>query len=162
MNIFYLDRDIDQCAKYHCNKHVVKMIVEYAQLLSTAHHMLDGDSAPEGIYKQTHVNHPSAKWVRQSSANYYWLRDLAIELCAEYTRRYGKVHKSTGVHLWLSQNIPSLPSSAKTDHPQCVPDDCKTLPHDPVTAYRQYYNRYKNKFAVWEPRSRTPNWYTGQ
>ena len=72
MNIFYLDRDPAKCAAMHCDKHVVKMILEYAQLLSTAHRVLDGDqnADSQGFYKATHKNHPSAVWVRESWAHY--------------------------------------------------------------------------------------------
>ena len=111
MNIFYLDRDVTKCAEYHNDKHVVKMILEYAQLLSTAHRVLDGkeyidassgrkikrwrleDTSLEGcLYKATHVNHPSAVWVRQSNNNYNWLVCLFQSLLSEYTHRYGKIH----------------------------------------------------------------------
>jgi len=85
MNIFYLDKDPRICAENHCDKHCVKMILEYAQLLSTAHRVLDGDpnqELPDGrqdvLYKATHVNHPSAVWVRQNEANYKWLYKMWI------------------------------------------------------------------------------------
>ena len=186
MNIFVLSDLPSEAAEFHCNKHVVKMILESAQMLCTAHwfshlntrkkrisdfkRVRDAQSwlkqvvpaSDQPPWKMTHINHPCSVWTRESTANYEWHSQLGLALCDEYTRRYGKVHKSTEVHLWLSKNVPLLPSSAKTDHPQCVPDDCKAAPSDPVTAYQQYYNRYKNKFAVWEPRARTPNWYTGR
>ena len=92
MNIFYLSSCPVDAASFHCDKHVVKMILEYAQLLSTAHHVLDGDDAPEGIYKCTHKNHPSAVWARETNNNYRWLYDLFLELGKEYTYRYGKEH----------------------------------------------------------------------
>ena len=112
MNIFYLHKDPDICATYHCDKHVLKMIIEYAQLLSTAHRLLDGvesrGSSKSGktqvrvwtldykrdtlIYKASHVNHPSNIWVRSSSEHYMWLWKLWHYLCVEYTNRYGKVH----------------------------------------------------------------------
>ena len=112
MNIFYLDHDTQKCAEMHNDKHVVKMILEYAQLLSTAHRILDGvlstgvsasgrkktvyvlaDDRDTTLYSATHVNHPSAVWVRQSDANYMWLAELLEMVCGEYTYRYGKVHK---------------------------------------------------------------------
>ena len=186
MNIFVLDNDPIKAAEYHCNKHVLKLLLESAQMLCTAHwlshlqlrnkrisdfkRVRDAQAwlrqvvptADQPPWSMTHINHPCSVWTRESTANYVWHSQLGLALCDEYTRRYSKVHKSTGVHLWLSQNVPTLPSSSRTDHPQCVPDDCKAAPSDPVTAYRQYYNRYKNRFAVWEPRSKTPNWYTGR
>ena len=105
MNIFYLDNDPKVCAQYHVDKHVVKMILETAQLLSTTHWM----SGSEGPYRQTHKNHPSAVWARSNKSNYIWLCELGMELCKEYTHRYGKTHK-TQQHLeWLSNNIPNIP-----------------------------------------------------
>ena len=91
MNIFYLHNDPQVCAAYHCDKHVVKMILEYAQLLSTAHHELDGVPSIE-CYKKTHVNHPSAVWARQSKRHYRWLYRLLSHTCREYTKRYRKIH----------------------------------------------------------------------
>ena len=112
MNIFYLDPDVNTCAEMHNDKHCIKMILEYAQLLSTAHRVLDGtlsvglsetgrkqtryvlpDNRESKLYVATHINHPSAIWCRQSYANYVWLSKLLTELCREYTYRYGKVHK---------------------------------------------------------------------
>lgn len=185
MNIFVLSNLPEEAAEYHCNKHAVKMILESAQMLCTAHwlsHLHNRDKkvsdfkrvrdAQEWLkenvplsqqppWKMTHIGHPCNMWTRESTSNYTWHSKLGLALCSEYTMRYGKVHKSTGVHQWLSDHEPLLPSFARTEHPQCVPDDCKTGDRDPVAAYRNYYNRYKNKFAVWEPRARTPNWYTG-
>ena len=43
MNIFYLHENPEICAEYHCDKHVVKMILETAQMLSTAHRIIDGE-----------------------------------------------------------------------------------------------------------------------
>ena len=114
MNLFYLDTKPTTCAKLHCDKHVVKMIIEYAQLMSTAHRMLDGveymDKTKNGrnirrwrldgaykeamIYKASHINHPTAIWTRQSKGNYEYLYRLFCALCDEYTHRYGKVHKT--------------------------------------------------------------------
>ena len=118
MNIFYLNRDTKICAREHCDKHVVKMIVEYAQLLSTAHRILDGnqyfDKSKTGrkihrwkldqyredkLYHAVSWNHPSAIWARESFDHYQWLWNLASELCQEYRHRYGgaddKQHKSS-------------------------------------------------------------------
>lgn len=91
MNIFYLHSDAKECAVMHCDKHVVKMILETAQLLSTAHRLLDGNDDPI-LYKATHKNHPSAIWTRKSQKNYLWLTSLLQNLCQEYTYRYGKIH----------------------------------------------------------------------
>ena len=94
MNIFYLDKDAEIAAQYHCDKHCVKMILESAQLLSTAHRVLDGDEDADrlGLYKSFSPNHPSAIWVRQSDQNYNWLWELLHYLGIEYSKRYDKVH----------------------------------------------------------------------
>ena len=91
MNIFYLHSDPVTCAEWHCDKHVVKMILEYAQLLSTAHHEVDGTPSIN-CYKSTHRNHPSAIWARTNRKNYRWLWRLLDATATEYTHRYGKVH----------------------------------------------------------------------
>ena len=88
MNIFVLDYDTKVCAQMHCDKHCVKMILETAQLLCGVHHMTGGE-APYGL---SHKNHPCLIWARECIENYVWLCDLGIELCKEYTHRYGKIH----------------------------------------------------------------------
>ena len=93
MNIFYLDKRPDDAAEMHCDKHCVKMILEYAQMLSTAHRELDGN-VPDILYKSTHKNHPSTIWTRSSKQHYDWLFRLFRMLSAEYTLRYGKFHKT--------------------------------------------------------------------
>lgn len=159
MNIFYLSNDVDECAKFHVNKHVVKMILESAQLLSNAHHMLDGDQVIKPIYKLTHKNHPSAIWVRTSKAHYVWLWELLRSLCKEYTFRYGKVHKVEREDLltilkeppgnipdvgWLTDPTPAMPDQYKVD--------------TAVQSYRNYYMGDKRGFAVWKNRPQ-PTWY---
>ena len=109
MNIFFLDEDSKMCAQAHCDKHVVKMILEYAQMMSTAHRVLDPPSELiEPMYKPTHKNHPAAVWVRESDANYKWLYDLWFWLAKEYWWRYDKMHKT-----WekLYNKIPKLRQS---------------------------------------------------
>ena len=90
MNIFYLDHDPRLAAQYHCDKHVVKMILESAQLLCTAVNIRAGGQVSP--YKTTHVNHPCSIWVRQNSANAMWVWYLLCYLNAEYSFRYGKLH----------------------------------------------------------------------
>ena len=98
MNIFVLDYNPTRAAKMQCDKHVVKMALETAQLLCTA---FPGGTAP---YKLTHFNHPCAIWCRESLKNYNWLIDHGIALCDEYQHRYGKTHKSKEVILWCKRN----------------------------------------------------------
>ena len=152
MNIFILDHDITRCAQAHNDKHVVKMILETAQLLSTVHWQTGG----QGPYKQTHVNHPCSIWARASKGNYLWLCEFGIELCREYTHRYGKVHKSEAVIRSLAKHIPPLPKFDMTPFAQAMPDEHKA--NDAVTAYRNYYIQEKAMLAKWTKRER-PYWY---
>jgi hypothetical protein len=142
MNIFYLDSNPVKSAKAMTNKHVVKMVVESAQLLSTAHHVLDGEN--ENLYKVTHVNHPSAVWVRKSKSHYNWLYTHFIALANEYTHRYEKTH-ATAIKLaeLLSnppKNIPDLPF----EQPPCAMPP-KYASFDSILSYRAYYVAEKLK-----------------
>ena len=160
MNIFYLDKRPDDAAEMHCDKHCVKMILEYAQMLSTAHRVLDEDDAHPDLYKIAHKNHPSTIWTRSSKQHYDWLFRLFRMLSAEYTLRYSrdvlKFHKTWNK---LGKILEAAPKNIKdngwTDPPQCMPDDCKD--DDVVTAYRNYYIKEKSSFAVWKY-SYKPKW----
>ena len=152
MNIFYLDKDIEKCAEYHVDNHVVKMITEYNQLLCTTNWLYD-NPAP---YKKTHVNHPSAIWVRQSKTNYKYLCELNLSLCKEYTYRYDKIHAGQKVVEWLYYNIPNLPDLEFTEPTPAMPDDYKII-DDSISSYRLYYNKAKTHLFNWKKRN-TPNW----
>lgn len=147
MNIFVLHRNPETAAKYACDKHVVKMILESSQMLCSAH---PPSRAP---YKRTHYNHPCSVWVRESIDNYNWLLEHAEALSAEYTRRYGKVHKSSKVIAWCRRNKPRIIQQGLTPFAQAMPDQYKH--RNPVRAYRAYYLGEKSRFAKWklgEPR----------
>ena len=156
MNIFFLSLDPADAARLHCDKHVVKMILETAQLLYTAHWMC-GTSMPENAYRKTHPNHPSAKWARESAANYRWLCRLGLELCEEYTFRYGKHHKTEEHLVWLCMHIPQGLPEPWTPPKLAMPDECKQ--DDPVAAYRQYYIRAK-KHLLQYTRRPSPDFLT--
>jgi hypothetical protein len=182
MNIFALDLDVQKCAEYHNSKHVVKMILEHNQLLSTAHRVLDGsevvvksktnrnvkrwvlDDEREGIlYSATHNNHPSAIWCRQSKANYLWLVELTVALCKEYTYRYGKVHKCEQIGLVELLKTPPNNISDKpfTQVTTAMPDECK-IPGDSIASYRNYYINNKVHLASWKGKVNSrnqPEWF---
>lgn len=180
MNIFYLDHDVRKCAIMHNDKHCVKMILEYAQLLSTAHRVLDGTLSsglsPSGrrkkvytltddrdsiLYSATHVHHPSAIWVRQTDQNYIWLSNMLLALCEEYTYRYGKVHKveRDGLAYVLLKNVPkNIPKSAFTTPTPAMPDEVK-IAGDSLASYRNYYIKNKTHLASWKKRN-VPEWYS--
>lgn len=155
MNIFALSKDPKKAAQYHCDKHVVKMILETAQLLCTVHWETGG----EAPYRSTHRNHPCSKWARMSMGNYRWLCELGIELCYEYTHRYGKIHKSQEIIEWCFSHRPNVPNGEMTDFVQTMPDYCKH--EDSVQAYRTYYNLEKQRMLSWKNRER-PDWIQEQ
>jgi hypothetical protein len=155
MNIFVLDKDTKKCAVYHNDKHVVKMILEYAQLLCGAHHMTD--SKYEIPYKLSHKNHPSAIWTRECIENYIWLCDLGLELCDEYTYRYGKRHKTQDVIEWALLHNPKIKTNNDiTPFALAMPDECKI--GDAVESYRTYYMVEKRTIANWKNRE-IPEWF---
>ena len=180
MNIFYIDEDPVEAARMMVDKHVVKMILESAQLLSTAHRVVDGEEfvdASSGrkkkvwklddkrdtiFYSATHINHPSAIWCRQSYANYVWLSKLLTELCREYTYRYGKIHKVelSGLEeelMYPPMNIAPV-TVPFTEPTPAMPDEVK-IPGDSIASYRNYYINNKSHLANWKKRS-IPQWYS--
>lgn len=152
MNIFFLDEDIKKCARYHCDQHVVKMILESAQILCTVCN-LQGIETP---YKSTHIHHPCVLWAQQSIQNWRWLKKLAQYLNEEYRYRFdhSEDHRSYTVIKNLSE--PTLPDIGLTERPQAMPKEYQ-VPNSPQKAYRAYYC-YEKKFATWKKRS-MPTWY---
>lgn len=156
MNIFYVHDDPKVSATMLCDKHCVKMILESAQMLSTAHRLLDDSDAP--VYKATHKNHPSAIWVRQSHQHYEWLLDHALALCEEYTRRYGRTHKTEAMlRTYLIEPPRHIPAKCFLEPPQCMPDIYKRS--TAVEAYRAYYIGDKAKIATWKAPATVPDWF---
>jgi hypothetical protein len=156
MNVFYLDPNPRTCAKYHCDKHVNKMILETAQLLSTAHRMTDSPYADQ-CYKIAHKNHPSAIWARSSVDHYSWLFELFRELTNEFNRRKGTVHASWTKLKSVLSHTPDLPLAGFTPPPQCMDDEYKQ--DDTVEAYRAYYRGGKADIARWDWDNNTPDWW---
>ena len=181
MNIFYLHEDPKQCAEWMVDKHVVKMILESAQLLSTAHRVLDGapvevtyrvpstdklrkkkvwildDNRNDVMYNATHINHPSAVWCRDSVCNYVWLADHLLALGSEYSYRYGKTHKSIEKLGYMLQSPPlNLTEYDMTEMPSCM-DKEYIISDDPITNYRNYYKIGKARMHAWKKRE-APSW----
>lgn len=177
MNIFYLDNDPKLCAEWAVDKHVVKMILEAAQLLSTAHRVLDGhqtvgvsrtgrkkttwelDNVADNkfIYSATHVNHPCAVWCRQTSENYLWLWQYCFQHCIEYNNRYGKLHKivETGLLYRLMTPPRNIKFARFTPPPSCM--DAKYLISENVIEnYRNYYKVGKAHLHSWKLREAPP------
>lgn len=164
MNIFILSEDPRQAAIDQCDKHVVKMIVESAQMLSTAHRLLDGeqyidDSSGRRIkrwrhpkwdaelYKASHINHPCNVWVRESNLNYEWLYCHFLCLSREYTHRYDKVHETDRkLRNILGKHPRNIPNAGYTKYALAMPDEFKT--DNVVESYRKYYKSKQNVFKM--------------
>jgi hypothetical protein len=180
MNIFVLDTDPGKCAEYHCDAHINKMCVEHCQILGSIAYTARGYTKKSQITKEVtdqfhgfprkaadgsphpygigYRNHPCTQWARECRENYEWLCQLTLEMCKEYTKRYGRKHACEDICNWYYENAPFLPLYGKmTPFAQAMPEDCK----DPnaVTAYRNYYKKYKARFAKWA-HSPAPQWYT--
>jgi hypothetical protein len=175
MNIFFLSIIAKQAAQQLCDKHCIKMILETAQLLSCAFWQLlpEDHLLPVALckylYKETHVNHPMTKWVRQSPQNFKWALDHGIELCQEYSRRYSKPGKPVKVHktlttllriklYWETHLNNTFKSNTFSVPPQCMPEiyrvdknegEVETF-EDVVNAYWRYYAGDKEEMAKWK------------
>lgn len=152
MNIFVLDYDIKKCAEYHCDKHIVKMVLETAQLLCSTYYYTGQEHLSP--YKLAHKNHPCTVWVRQSLSNWLWLRDLGLALYDEYQYRYNnKDHKAGDVILSLEE--PNLPDIGLTSFPQAMPTEYQK--EDTIEAYRGYYIGDKSHLLKYTRRE-FPEW----
>jgi hypothetical protein len=155
MNIFVLDKVPSLAAQYHCDKHVVKMTLEYGQLLCGALHYHGVDDVP---YKATHMNHPCSIWARETNHNYNWLLGLFYFTAHEYKQRYGKLHKTYSKLIHFADiHRRSIPSGPFTPFPLAMPDEYKT--EDAVESYRNYYLGDKARFARWKT-GNEPEWWT--
>ena len=182
MNIFVLDIRPKVAASMHCDKHVPKMIVESAQMLSTAHRMLDGvettkrsksgktmskyymlgDIRENILYKAVHFNHPCSIWTRESAINYLWHYDLFCSLCDEYTKRYNKTHLTDSL---LREPLRTIPTHIPRDvgltpfrlamgsNPECMDES------DPVESYRKFYMTKQDRFLMEWKNTETPKWF---
>jgi hypothetical protein len=156
MNIFVLNENPKLAAQDQCDKHVVKMILESAQLLCSAHHIFPNSDLSH-LYKLTHKNHPCSIWTRQSKQNYEWLCSHALALCEEYTFRYKKIHASKKVIDWCSVNEPNIPSIGMLEFVKAMPNEYKT--DDTVESYRQYYIKDKlKKIKMVYTNRKIPEW----
>jgi hypothetical protein len=165
MNIFFLHTNPRKCARWHCDKHVVKMILETCQLLYTCHWMLNSSLATAPFrkgteqrgYKKSHWNHPCAKWVRGSLLHYVWLASLGKELVREYKVRYKRRTHGCEEHMeWLFWNPPLLLKNTGWSEPaKAMPDLYKS--GDSVASYRRYYINDKTRMLHYTNRH-TPHW----
>lgn len=186
MNIFYLSADPKECAEMHLDKHVVKMIIEYAQLMSTAHRVLDGeeytdltangrrikrwrlaDERESQLMKASHMNHPSGIWCRDNESNYSWLYTMWTHLLNEYTYRYGKNHACGRLKEILSNAPTNIAQGSFYAPTPAMPAEIKIESANPVAgrkydvlkSYHNYYIQNKAHFAKWTKRE-VPIWFS--
>ena len=157
MNIFFLDKTPELSAEYLCDKHIPKMLLESAQMLSTAVQKHKGRI--EELYKPAYPNHPMTKWVGSTFSNFQWTLENAVYISDEYTKRFKKLHKSSRILnvIYDNQYYKDVPDERFTEPPQCMPDEYRDT--DYVTAYRKYYNTDKKYFAKWEKGRSCPEWW---
>lgn len=152
------------------------MTLEYGQLMSTAHRVLDGtpyygktannrrilryllpDEREEYLWKASHYNHPSGLWVRESKDHYLWLYNLWLSMLNEYTHRYQKIHKAERMKDWFKHTPQNIPSKGwLSDPPPAMPDKYKVS--SSIDSYKNYYKGSKSSFANWKNRN-IPEWY---
>ena len=152
MNIFFLDENLTLCAQYHCDRHVVKMILESTQILCTVLHTHGVDA----VYRPTHLKHPCVLWAGKSLDNWLWLKELVVELNQEYQYRFkhSESHRSAIVASELP--CPPLPSLGITERPQTMPEQYR-VQGDPIAAYRQFYLGEKAHLLKYSRRT-VPSW----
>lgn len=155
MNIFLLDRDVEKCASYMVDNHVVKMITEHAQMLSTVVRLNGGDAG----YKVTHPHHPCTRWVGASLSNWFYLKALTHWMHLEWQYRFDHPrdhwHKAYGIIQSLP--IPDIPDVGLTPFAQAMPEQYRHK--DAVVAYRNFYNGDKRHLFKWKKREQ-PEWIT--
>ena len=180
MNIFFLDSDPEKCAEYHCDKHVVKMLLEIVQLLFTAHHLLGTPKELLAYKPISNKKHPMCIWILKSENNYKYAGLLGISLSKEYTYRYKKIHSCDKHIKWLINNVPNIPCTTQvlqieysdktvlsknniskipgmTRIPLCMPED-SMVNGNTIESYRKYYLLHKVYFAKWASRN-IPCWF---
>ena len=167
MNIFFLDEDPMLAAKYHCDRHCVKMVLETAQILSTVSRQLNlFPDFTMSLYKETHKNHPCTKWARESRENFIWLVNLGFFLCQEYYERYGKAKEKShacqniiyGMIGRISENylLGKFSKIERTPFALAMPNECK-ISSNAVDCYRTYYMTNKRHLAKWK--TQVPYWW---
>ncbi len=156
MNIFVVDEDPQIAARMLCDKHVIKMILESAQMLSTVMHENNVANPP---YRSTHKHHPCTKWAGETMDNYFWLIRHFGTMCHEYTYRYNKVHKCQQYFQDFVNAGYHVTPGPLTPFALAMPEQYRCP--DAVQSYRHYYRAEKARFATWRIRS-APAWFIGE
>ncbi|VEN72546.1 conserved hypothetical protein [Candidatus Desulfarcum epimagneticum] len=152
MNIFVLDTDIEKCAEFHCDQHVVKMTLESVQILCSALSKKNFETP----YRPTHQKHPCVLWAEESYDNFEWLSKLAYALNDEYRYRYRRSHDHKSIDALRSVSDMEYERKGLTPFAQAMPEQYR-VPGYPVKAYRRFYLGEKMGFAKWTRRG-IPYW----
>lgn len=158
MNIFFIDKDPIKAAASLCDKHVVRLITEAGILLCGVHHRLKfkyPDVRPPYLTGPI-INGELVNWLYSSLSNYNWCVKYGLEISKQYTKRYGKIHKSQAVIEWCKDHQPDISDIGITKMPQIMPDIYKS--DDTINSYRQYYIKEKKRFAKWKL-GNIPQWF---
>ena len=162
MNRFLINYSPELCARDMCDKHVVKMPLEEAQMLSTVLRQANPEYADEhGLYRVAHAKHPCTIWAGETRANYMYACELWQYMCMEYTHRYGKHHASERFAHAFIQGVRHIPDGNITPHPECFSEhtDLKSGKPWPIQSYRQFYQTKQHRFKmVWTKRD-VPYWF---
>jgi hypothetical protein len=162
MNIFVLDNDPRIAARAHCDRHVVKMPSETAQMLSTALHL--HGVADDRLWKPTHAGHPCTRWAAATRSNFEWLAELGFALVEEHARRYPHTeagrrgHAAGPIIIAALDHLHQVPDGPLTEQPRAMPEALQTAP-SVVDAYREFYRASKARFATWRAPARPPAWW---
>ena len=161
VNLFYLDNNPCKCAKYYCDKHVSKIAIEIAQILSQVHHNIGSKKPP---YKPCKVVGKTLKpylWAMESKENYLYCCNLGLALLDEYKFRYDKKeHKCDKVIEWLKNNIPEKITKQKLTKFKLTEnvEIYGKFYRNPVTASKYIYVDFKCKNDKWTKRGK-PLWF---
>lgn len=164
VNFFYLDQDPKKCAKYYCNKHIIKIPIEIAQILSKVHHELNSNIDFSKIYKNSIVVNNSIgpyQWIKESYDNYIWACKLGLELINQYKLRYNKEnHKTEIILLFLFNNPPKLSKKGITKFIGTNKYDMfQFISNDPVICARYNYAEMKCTHDKWNKEVSPPDWF---
>lgn len=163
MNIFWLANDPIEAAQLACDKHVVKMVLETAQILST---VISQKIGTNWGYGSTHIHHPCIKWAASTRGNFIWLRKYGLALSREYTHRYKRQHASMqyidgatlpNEYIVIDGDLVDPGDYNISTPAQCMPSYCKDP--NPVVAYRNYYIAEKYRMLTYTNRE-VPSWLT--
>ena len=172
MNIFAVSHDPIKAAQMLCDKHIPKMIVECFQMLGSAVRRHGAQDAQMPLtskgtpLKGGYHQHPATRFTGETRGNYCWVVQHALELCKEYTFRFGKVHACQSGIIHLATMIHLIPEGDFTEFAQCMPDEYKRetshqkCVNNAVIAYRNYYAGEKGGFAHWDRGRKAPDWFT--